>query len=139
MREDNEQIKHEVYQRIIEYIYVDSIYDNYRNNMTDLPHNGWVYFIEEPLSKCVKIGYTENIKTRIEALQTGCPSKLKLLWAIRPKERKAENNIHNFLKNSRKQGEWFYPTLSVYEIVLGCICNCFDGTNLFNIQQIMGE
>jgi hypothetical protein len=66
---------------------------------------------EDPYEGYVKIGYTKDIKKRIDSLQTGNPRQLKVIWKIQChnlyKARGIEAQLHNIFHNKRKNGEWF--------------------------------
>jgi hypothetical protein len=74
-----------------------------------------------------KIGYANNIKNRISAMQTGCPY---VLYAYRCYEVKnpiaVEFALHSLFDNKRKIGEWF--TLDEIDI------NYLDSAN-FNLVK----
>lgn len=58
-----------------------------------------------------KIGFTNNLETRLRAIQTGNPEKIQIHYSIEfdtEKEmRIAEKKIHRILSHRRKKGEWF--------------------------------
>ena len=58
-----------------------------------------------------KIGFTNNLETRLRAIQTGNSEKIKIHYNIEfdtEKEmRDAEKKIHKSLSHKRKKGEWF--------------------------------
>ena len=69
-----------------------------------------IYFIFDPGSQCVKIGYTsgETARSRLDSLQTGNPNKLILLGQ-RQGDKRLESRIHSELEKYKCQGgsEWF--------------------------------
>jgi hypothetical protein len=74
----------------------------------------YVYVIRgsrvNPTKSNYKIGITNNIKGRIENLQTSSPDKLELLFKYRTTEAvKLEKSLHNYFKyyRIRENGEWF--------------------------------
>jgi hypothetical protein len=67
---------------------------------------GSVYFLLEPVSKRVKIGWTMHLRRRIRALQLLSPIPVTLLGSV-PGRRMHERHIHLHLKEHRLQGEWF--------------------------------
>lgn len=75
---------------------------------------GFVYFIQGESGGPIKIGYTQDIKSRLTSLQTGCPETLKLLLAI-PGKIADEQKIHAELDPYRMRGEWFSPSDGVLE------------------------
>jgi len=64
-----------------------------------------VYFLANS-DGYIKIGYTKNIKRRIQNLETGSSSKLYLCGYIKSGTYKLEQELHK--KFHCKQGEWFY-------------------------------
>jgi hypothetical protein len=59
---------------------------------------------------CIKFGRATNVKSRFSGVQTGSPVKLTLLGSVFvPGE--VESCIHDYLKDHRSHGEWFYPTV----------------------------
>lgn len=66
-----------------------------------------VYFAQAGDS--IKIGYSRRVKRRINGLQTGSPSKLMTLHAMKG-SRHNEAFIHKQLSHLRQQGEWFRKT-----------------------------
>jgi len=82
-----------------------------------------VYFIYDPVSDCVKIGYTENSpESRLSSLQTGNPNRLILL-AVTEGDKTDEANIHKELEYFRADGgsEWFMLNSRSYEFILDWI------------------
>ena len=78
-----------------------------------------IYFIESE-SGHVKIGYTSvPIKSRLSALQTSCPFKLKLLKTI-DGGRKKEKELHYIFRNSHFRGEWFKKTKGLMKHIHCC-------------------
>ena len=64
-----------------------------------------IYFIRAG-NGLIKIGITNNIKYRLDALRTMSPVELTLLgtWSG---NQKLETKIHQYLKKYRQHGEWF--------------------------------
>ena len=75
----------------------------------EIVRNGFVYIISHPRMDGVKIGRAYDPEARTNAYQTGCPYRqYKLEYAVYFEDcYQAEKDIHNFLKDSRLQGEWF--------------------------------
>jgi len=65
-----------------------------------------VYFIANS-DGFIKIGYTKNIKQRIQTLKTGSSSSMYLCGYINLGTYELEQQLHK--KFHCKQGEWFYP------------------------------
>ena len=72
--------------------------------------NYYVYVIG-PDDGPIKIGFTNNLKTRLRTIQTGNPERIKIHYSIEFKTEKdmraAEKKIHRTLAHKRKKGEWF--------------------------------
>lgn len=66
-----------------------------------------IYFIEDPINKCVKIGKANSINSRLSCLQVGNVNDLKLRVAIYNVSDKIEQYIHEHFKDIRIKGEWF--------------------------------
>lgn len=66
--------------------------------------NGVVYFLL--VGSRVKIGFSTNVKKRIEAIRTSCPGKPVLLGTIEG-NRRLEASLHKEMKQFRTNGEWF--------------------------------
>lgn len=64
-----------------------------------------IYFIRD--GDNVKIGYTSRKpQERLKQLQTGNPTKLKLIGSMRGTQKK-EAELHRMFKNYHVRGEWF--------------------------------
>lgn len=62
----------------------------------------------------VKLGFTSDLKGRLNDLQVGNSSKLTLIWKYlvkgsRQDAVKAEKKLHKFCNEFRVRGEWFKP------------------------------
>jgi hypothetical protein len=66
----------------------------------------YIYFIQEPITKSIKIGTTKNIKNRMSQLQTSIPFQLILLKFIKGDFIK-EKELHDKFSQYRLSGEWF--------------------------------
>jgi len=74
-----------------------------------------VYFIQEGDSGPIKIGKTVDPHGRLAQLQTGNPSSLHLLLAVRggtKRERKLHERLGDY--RLRDDGEWFAPEPAVF-------------------------
>lgn len=67
-----------------------------------------IYFIQEVglLRNRIKIGYTENIRERIKEIQSGCPSKLRILLVL-PGSMKDEFLYQQMFFKYHLHNEWF--------------------------------
>lgn len=69
---------------------------------------GYNYLLRQGDSAYYKIGHTNNIKKRIEQLQTGCPIVLNLLFYAEVSDSKdSETKLHEKFWDKRFNGEWF--------------------------------
>jgi hypothetical protein len=82
-----------------------------------------VYFLQPPAGGPIKIGYTINLRMRLESLSAGQVDGLVVLATI-PGNRLAEKEIHNRFAASRKYGargvtvgEWFEPTQDLVDYI----------------------
>jgi len=77
-----------------------------------------IYVIQAGKNGPVKIGQTSGeIKDRISQLQTGCPYELKLVWLFPKGTIEAEAQAHKDLEAERIRGEWFKPSLEVFNYI----------------------
>lgn len=62
-------------------------------------------------NKFVKIGYTRDIPSRMESIQTGCPFQVKLIicfsYLTEAAAREQEKSLHFRFKPFHIHGEWF--------------------------------
>jgi T5orf172 domain len=65
-----------------------------------------VYIIGPANRRPVKIGYSDNVDSRLRALQTGSPLELGVLWTT-PGAQPLEDMLHKEFKHYRTHGEWF--------------------------------
>jgi hypothetical protein len=80
-------------------------------------NEGYVYFIQADGNGPIKIGFTsEDPARRLNQLQTGNASALKLLGAIKGSHAR-ERQFHAELAEWRLQGEWFESHPTVLAIV----------------------
>lgn len=68
----------------------------------------YVYFIQNDLTKHIKIGYSSNIKQRFNNIETASGSSMTLLLLIEG-NRRDERNFHLMFDMYRVKGEWFHP------------------------------
>lgn len=71
----------------------------------------YTYFLKNNINDLVKIGYTKNLEQRVKSINGQCSFvKVELLFTI---EGNHEKYLHDYYKESRKEGEWFeIPTLT---------------------------
>jgi len=77
-----------------------------------------VYFVQSGDDGPIKIGFSTNIRMRIDNLSVGSPDPLHLLAAIRG-GRAEERKMHRMFKDARLHGEWFEPVPELLETISG--------------------
>ena len=75
-----------------------------------------IYFIQAE-NGLIKIGYSRDIKKRLQNLRQSSPERLYLMKAV-PGNRKAEQKIHWKFWKLRSHGEWFYPDRELLEFIV---------------------
>jgi len=64
-----------------------------------------------PANGPVKIGFTNDVKKRLKAIQTGNPQKVEIFYSEQFDSKKdmmeAERILHKTLSHKRLKGEWF--------------------------------
>jgi len=71
-----------------------------------------IYFIQQGKDGPIKIGITDDLKSRVSSLQTANPYKLHLLYSEKLQPglaEKEEAHLHWVFKGIRLRGEWFRP------------------------------
>lgn len=78
---------------------------------------GFIYFVAcEPL-QAVKIGFTKSHPhVRLRALQTGCPSRLKLLAFVEGSVDE-EQQLHQAFRPLHIHGEWFRHEMKLRDFI----------------------
>ena len=67
-----------------------------------------VYVVNINETNKYKIGFTKNLKARLQAFRTAIPFKLNLIHYVETKHYVSlEKLIHSQFKNYRRKGEWF--------------------------------
>lgn len=66
-----------------------------------------VYFIEAVGTGLVKIGFSRNVKRRMEYLRTTCPHELRPLLLLTDGSPALEAELHRQFAHCRVRGEWF--------------------------------
>lgn len=80
-----------------------------------LGNNGALYFIESPDGKFVKIGYSEGLHARFEAMGQRMPGLRMIGWI--PGSVNDEKRLHARCKEERETGEWFRHSIALREII----------------------
>jgi len=98
-----------------------------RKRLSELSNYGYVYFVER--AGYVKVGYTQDIHSRMGAFQANSPFDFQLIGAIRSDEYKTlEKSIHKRLAAYHKKGEWYdIDTQTAKEIIFRHDGNLADG------------
>lgn len=73
-----------------------------------------IYFIQAGDGGLIKIGMTNSIKNRFDALQLESPIPLKILATT---DKISENQMHERLARYRKHGEWFEPAEELLQFI----------------------
>lgn len=79
----------------------------------------YLIYCDDP--KSVKIGISAQPLSRISNLNTGSPSQLHLLFYSKLLGKGAEGELHAFLSEHRRSGEWFNWSQEVQGFLLGLI------------------
>ena len=85
---------------------------------------GTIYFIG-PREGMVKIGFTNDLPTRLKRLQCGSPVPLFVLAAIHDKPASLEREYHARFRSARQHGEWFLRTIDI-NAEIECLLNHKD-------------
>lgn len=76
----------------------------------------YLYVVADEINQVCKIGISESPKKRLQTLQTGYPTPLKMIFSVDLKNaRTVELMIHKALDDFRLRGEWFY--LDAYYLI----------------------
>ena len=85
-----------------------------------------IYFIQCGDNGPIKIGYTNNdVQTRMNQLQTGCPNKFRLLW-VYTDNYYTESQIHEMFTHERIRGEWFRPSTELLDFIKCELVNHYE-------------
>lgn len=71
--------------------------------------DGSIYFIQQGDNGPIKIGYTTDLLSRMDTLQTGSPYKLNLVLCFQGFVT-TERELHAKFRKDRMRGEWFAPS-----------------------------
>jgi integrase len=76
-----------------------------------------IYFIQDDLTKHVKIGYTKkSVYSRFHNMQVSTPHKLSILLAM-PGNIHEERRLHERFKQDKIRGEWYTLTPNLKKII----------------------
>ena len=77
---------------------------------------GWVYFVRADDLNIVKIGYTDNLRLRLDTLRGMSPVGLSLIASFQaPPE--YERSLHKKFAYLRDHGEWFKYTSEIHRFI----------------------
>lgn len=82
--------------------------------------NGYVYFIKNPASGLIKIGYSKNPWARLSELRRNYGSELAVVATIKTVE-KSETTIHAAFDQYRVEGEWFTESECIKAVILAVV------------------
>lgn len=74
-----------------------------------------IYFLQGD-NDYIKIGYTIDVSRRVQFLQTGSPTRLKLLGVMEGRV-DTEAALHRRFERSRIIGEWFKPSQAILDYI----------------------
>lgn len=79
---------------------------------------GMIYFVatSPPKGKKIKIGFTTNLKSRLDSLRTGSPVKLALVFT-HPGTQQDERALHKRFAEHRMEGEWFWWCTAIEDYI----------------------
>lgn len=95
--------------------------------------NGYVYFIKNPISGLIKIGYSKNPWARLSELRRNYGSDLSVVATIKTVD-KSEVSIHTALSKYRVEGEWFTESeciKSLISLIVAGEITTVDATNYY--------
>lgn len=76
----------------------------------------WIYFIQDAVTRSIKIGSANQPALRLAQLQVGNGSPL-LLLATMSGTRTDESRLHHRFKRYRLRGEWFRPAPELLQFI----------------------
>lgn len=83
--------------------------------------NGYVYFINNPATGLIKIGYSKNPWARLAELRRNYGSDLSVAATIKTVDR-SEVSIHAALAKFRVEGEWFANSECIKSLIPLIVC-----------------
>jgi hypothetical protein len=78
-------------------------------------HYTHIYAVQPLGGGNIKFGQALNVKSRFSGIQTGSPVRLRLLGSVYVPE-PVEAEIHDYLKDHRSHGEWFFDNPLVLKV-----------------------
>ncbi len=90
-------------------------YHQTRETLSGATCNRFVYFALRESDGCVKIGVSNDERSRLSDLRAEHGSDVRLLFALRVRD--AEFEWHRVFAKQRISGEWFRPDASMQQII----------------------
>ena len=81
-----------------------------------LPLGHVVYFMQAQTGGPIKIGWSADVRRRMESFQPGCPIPLKIILCVRGSIYD-EQIIHKKFSRFRLHGEWFEPAAELLQFL----------------------
>jgi hypothetical protein len=78
--------------------------------------SAFVYFFQAETGGPIKIGLSGNPNNRLASVQTGHPTKLRMLSVVEGGS-KTERELHSRFAHLRLEGEWFAPAEELIEFI----------------------
>lgn len=75
-----------------------------------------VYFVQLGIGGPIKIGRTDNLRARLNTLQTANHKKVVVLGLLRGQEA-LERQMHALFHKERMDGEWFRPSMELLRFI----------------------
>jgi hypothetical protein len=75
-----------------------------------------VYFVQDIETGLIKIGYSGNFEARLPALRILATGPIEIVFTC-PGSFSLESRIHQFLRDHRRDGEWFEPHPDFFSLV----------------------
>lgn len=91
--------------------------ENLRRRQGFRAHGIDLYFIQNTVTRAIKIGMSANVNLRLKELQAHTDCELHLLLVVAGRG-DAELTLHRLFADSRISGEWFRPSEELTELIL---------------------
>lgn len=79
-------------------------------------HSGWVYFVRVMPDGPIKIGRSNRVSSRVQALQTDSHAEIKPLLVLVDHDQ-YERRLHRHFQYARIRGEWFRPCDALIDLI----------------------
>jgi hypothetical protein len=77
---------------------------------------GFIYFVPEPGTGAIKIGYASDVQKRVDGLQTAHPQRLELIGFV-PGGFQMERAVHQAVRPHHIRGEWHRPDPKLFSFI----------------------